>query len=176
MAVAVALSGVVDVPDLSTEFVQTLSQDMVSMAQFVNGVARLSGLEPGTYTILAIIYDQAAMTAGSDPFATAQWQTSVVEVEKSAGETRITVEVAEGVPVRVVYKGSIAIDGISLTVASTDSTRFTVALIPYTLDVTNLGELEVGDRVNLEMDPIGRWVETLLIERGHLPSAAGEDR
>ena len=55
---------------------------MVSMAQFVNGVARLSGLEPGTYTILAIIYDQAAMTGGSDPFAAAQWQTSVVEVEK----------------------------------------------------------------------------------------------
>ena len=82
MAVALALSGVVDVPDLSPGFVQTLSQDMVSTAQFVNGVARLSGLEPGTYTVLAIIYDQAAMTSGSDPLATAQWQTSVVEVEK----------------------------------------------------------------------------------------------
>ena len=83
---AIALSGVVDISDLSMEFFEALQQSIVSQAQFVNGVARLSGLEPGTYTILAIVYDQAAMNAamedGLDPFALAQWQTSVVEVEK----------------------------------------------------------------------------------------------
>ena len=79
---AIALSGVVDVSDLSMEFVQAQQQAMVSSSQFVNGVARLSGLEPGTYTILAIIYDQAAIEAGSDPLASALWLTSVVEVEK----------------------------------------------------------------------------------------------
>ena len=82
IAAAVALSGVVDVPDLSMEFIEQMSQVMASQAQFVNGVARLSGLEPGTYTILAIIYDQAAIEAGSDPLASALWLTSVVEVEK----------------------------------------------------------------------------------------------
>ncbi len=97
----------------------------------------------------------------------------VAEVRADAEETRITIEVPVEVPVRVVHKGSIAIDGVSLTVASVDGARFTVALIPHTLEVTNLGERKVGDRVNLEMDQIGRWVDSLLAERGFGPPAVG---
>ena len=86
VAVAAAITGAVDIPDLNMEFIQQISQAMASQAQIVDGVARLSGLEPGTYTILVLIYDQAAMQAamedGTDPFASAQWQSSVVEVEK----------------------------------------------------------------------------------------------
>jgi riboflavin synthase len=91
---------------------------------------------------------------------------TVVELREAPGETRLTVEIPAGVPVRVVEKGSIAIDGVSLTIAETAGARFTVALIPHTLAVTNLGERRAGDRVNLEMDQIGRWVESLLAERG----------
>ena len=94
---------------------------------------------------------------------------TVVEVVKTGGETRLTVEVPPGCPVRVIHKGSITIDGISLTVAATEGSRFTVALIPHTLEITNLSERGVGDTVNLEMDQIGRWVERLLLERGQLP-------
>jgi riboflavin synthase len=62
----------------------------------------------------------------------------------------------------VVEKGSIAIDGVSLTVAGVDELGFAVALIPHTLEVTTLGTLEPGDKVNLETDVLAKYVERLL--------------
>lgn len=58
----------------------------------------------------------------------------------------------------VVEKGSVALDGVSLTVASCCADRFAVALIPHTLEVTTLGRLEVGDRVHLEIDVLAKYV------------------
>jgi riboflavin synthase len=62
----------------------------------------------------------------------------------------------------VVEKGSITIDGISLTVVSTDDEGFTVAVIPHTMEVTTLGQCKAGDGVNLEVDMIAKYVERLL--------------
>jgi riboflavin synthase len=62
----------------------------------------------------------------------------------------------------IVKKGSITVDGISLTVVDLDSRSFNVAIIPHTLTATNLGEKGTGDRVNLEADIIGKYVERLL--------------
>ncbi|WP_410610445.1 riboflavin synthase [Amycolatopsis sp. lyj-109] len=61
----------------------------------------------------------------------------------------------------VVEKGSIAVDGISLTVAAVTADRFKVALIPTTLEVTTLGRREAGDLVNLEVDVVAKYVEKL---------------
>jgi riboflavin synthase len=65
----------------------------------------------------------------------------------------------------VVHKGSITVDGVSLTVARRDDASFAVALIPHTLEVTTLGTRAVGDRVNLEIDLIAKYVEQLLPAR-----------
>ena len=62
----------------------------------------------------------------------------------------------------VVEKGSIAVQGTSLTVAADDRSGFAVALIPHTLTATTLGDLEPGDRVNLEADVLAKYVEKLL--------------
>ena len=62
----------------------------------------------------------------------------------------------------VVAKGSIAVDGISLTVNGVGGDRFEVAVIPHTLEVTTLQGRQAGDRVNLEVDIIGKYVERLL--------------
>ncbi|HET6694195.1 MAG TPA: riboflavin synthase [Pedococcus sp.] len=62
----------------------------------------------------------------------------------------------------VVEKGSITVDGVSLTVASVDDTGFTVSLIPTTLALTTLGHKGVGDLVNLEVDVLAKYVERLL--------------
>jgi len=62
----------------------------------------------------------------------------------------------------LVEKGSVAVDGISLTVASCKRERFTVSLIPYTLEKTNLKERKVGDKVNIEVDILGKYVEAFL--------------
>ena len=62
----------------------------------------------------------------------------------------------------VVEKGSVAVDGVSLTVATVDDAGFAVALIPHTLEVTTLGTLEPGKAVNLEVDILAKYVERLL--------------
>jgi riboflavin synthase len=62
----------------------------------------------------------------------------------------------------VVEKGSIAVDGVSLTIASVGASSFTVSLIPTTLNLTTLGEKAVGDAVNLEVDVMAKYAEKLL--------------
>lgn len=62
----------------------------------------------------------------------------------------------------IVEKGSVTIDGISLTVAKTDTVSFSVSVIPHTLRVTVLGERRVGDSVNLETDIIAKYLEKLV--------------
>ena len=62
----------------------------------------------------------------------------------------------------IVYKGSIAVDGISMTVSYIDDSNFEISVIPHTLEATNLGGKRVGDNVNLECDVIGKYVEKLL--------------
>lgn len=65
----------------------------------------------------------------------------------------------------LIHKGSIAIDGISLTIAETQGDTLAVWLIPHTLAVTNLRGRRAGDRVNLEFDLLGKYVEKLLLTR-----------
>jgi len=62
----------------------------------------------------------------------------------------------------VIYKGSLSIEGISLTVAKIEGTEVTVAIIPHTIKMTNLGSLKSGDPVNLEVDMIAKYVEKMM--------------
>lgn len=79
------------------------------------------------------------------------------------GESRLyTFEAPDEVARFLVLKGSIAVDGVSLTVAGLRGRQFDVALIPHTLRVTTLGALRPGDPVNLEADLIGKYVARLL--------------
>lgn len=71
-------------------------------------------------------------------------------------------EVEAGFERYLVDKGSVTIDGVSLTVVAPEARRFEVAVIPETLRVTTLGTAAVGDRVHLEADALGKWVERLL--------------
>ena len=74
----------------------------------------------------------------------------------------------------VVEKGSITVDGVSLTVAGTDGATFSVALIPTTLAHTTLGSRAVGDTVNLEVDVVAKYVERLMV--GYAPGGDGAAR
>ena len=78
---------------------------------------------------------------------------------------RILFDAPDAVLRSVIKKGSIAIDGISLTVADVDTTGFSVAMIPHTAKLTTLGFKAAGDGVNLESDIIGKYVERLLAGR-----------
>ena len=75
---------------------------------------------------------------------------------------RVTIDAPPGVLRYVVHKGSITVDGVSLTVSGLDSRSFTVSLIPETLERTNLGRAEPGTTVNLEVDVLAKYVERLM--------------
>lgn len=82
--------------------------------------------------------------------------------EQSDGSWRYRFALPEAVAPYVVEKGSIAVDGISLTVAAVDETGFDIAVIPHTHEVTNLGRRAVGDVVNLEADVLAKYVARLV--------------
>jgi len=72
------------------------------------------------------------------------------------------IELPEDVEKYTVYKGSISIEGISLTVAKLERNRCTIAIIPHTVEMTNLNSLKPGDPVNLEADLIAKYVEKMM--------------
>jgi riboflavin synthase len=87
---------------------------------------------------------------------------SVLAIRRLVESAEIDVAVPREIERYLVEKGSLAVDGISLTIAQLAPGRVTVALIPHTLAVTNLGQAQVGDPVNLEVDVIAKHVERLL--------------
>jgi riboflavin synthase len=86
----------------------------------------------------------------------------VAAVTSDARSRRITIEVPSELTRYIAPKGSVAIDGVSLTVNTVEGATFGVNLIPHTLSVTTLGALTAGARVNLEVDQIARYVARLL--------------
>jgi riboflavin synthase len=82
-------------------------------------------------------------------------------LEPEATGRRAWIEAPPDVIRYCVEKGSIAVDGVALTVAALEDGAFAVALVPHTLDRTTLGVLEVGDEVNLEADIVAKYVEKL---------------
>ncbi len=77
----------------------------------------------------------------------------------------LEIETPEPLAPYIVEKGFIAVDGISLTVVQSAELRFTISIIPFTMEHTNLREREVGDKVNLEADILAKYVESLLAAR-----------
>ncbi len=122
----------------------------------------LERLEPGARVNL-----EPALRAG-DPLGGHYVQGHVdgvgrVRSAEAEGEgRRLTIDSPPDLLRYVVLKGSVAVEGTSLTVAAVDDAGFAVALIPHTLAATTLGELEPGDPVNLEADVLAKYVERLL--------------
>jgi|SRR5580765_523244 len=91
---------------------------------------------------------------------------AVAAIEKQGEFTIITFEVPAPLGALLVPKGSIAVDGISLTVNVCRKQRFSVAIIPFTLRHTNLRARRVGDKVNIETDLIGKYVQSFMRQSG----------
>ena len=84
-------------------------------------------------------------------------------IENRGIERRLGIKAPEELRRYIVEKGSIAVEGVSLTVADLAADGiFTVALVPHTLDVTTLGDLDTGSKVNLEVDVLAKYVESLI--------------
>jgi len=87
---------------------------------------------------------------------------TVVARREEGDSIRLTLEVPRALELSIASKGSVSLDGVSLTVNEVEGRRFGVNLIPLTLAKTTLGQLREGDRANLELDVIARYVARLL--------------
>ncbi|MEW4982120.1 MAG: riboflavin synthase [Cycloclasticus sp.] len=87
----------------------------------------------------------------------------VIERKADARSVRFTFAMPNELARYVAQKGSICIDGISLTVNTVDDVSFSVNIVPHTLEMTTLGDRQVGDTVNLEVDVIARYLERLMM-------------
>ena len=97
----------------------------------------------------------------------------VAQVARERDTVRMRIEVSDpGLPRYLILRGSVAVDGVSLTVAGLEAGAFEVMVIPHTLEVTTLGRRSAGDRVNLEMDVIGKYLFRFLQvgEGGDVPA------
>jgi riboflavin synthase len=86
---------------------------------------------------------------------------TITQLEQDARSTRMQIDVAPPLARYIAKKGSVTIDGVSLTVNEVGATSFSVNLIPHTLDVTIMNRYSVGTRVNVEVDIIARYLERL---------------
>jgi riboflavin synthase len=88
----------------------------------------------------------------------------LIELERISDSENwwLHIEIPAEIEKYTVYKGSISIEGISLTVAKLQRNRCTIAIIPHTVEMTNLGSLKPGDAVNLEADLIAKYVEKMM--------------
>ena len=86
---------------------------------------------------------------------------TIAAMKEEGNAILLTVRASADILRYIVEKGSVALDGISLTVASVSAADFTVSLIPHTREITNLREKSVGSRLNIETDILGKYVEKL---------------
>ena len=87
---------------------------------------------------------------------------TINKVENKPGQCTVWFSVSKELANMMIKKGSVSIDGISLTIVEIREGLFSVALIPYTLEVTTLGFKKAGEQVNIETDMLGKWVKRIL--------------
>lgn len=89
----------------------------------------------------------------------------VLDIQAEGESRRVVLSVPEELERYLVYKGSVAVDGVALTVTAVAKRSFEVALIPHTLASTTLGSWKVGNKANIEVDILAKYVEKLLVTR-----------
>lgn len=100
----------------------------------------------------------------------------ITEIRKDDNAVWYTIAAKQEILRYIVEKGSIAIDGISLTVAEITKESFSVSIIPHTLQQTTLAERKKGDTVNLENDMVGKYIEKFLINNTQKAAESGKSR
>jgi riboflavin synthase len=124
----------------------------------------LGGVRPGTNVNLELALRAGDPLGGHLVQGHVDGVGTVTDVSDDGFARRIEIESPPELLRYVVQKGSIAVDGVSLTVAGVEDSSFTVSLIPETLERTNLGAAEPGKMVNLEVDVLAKYVEKAVRE------------
>lgn len=134
----------------------------------------LSELQPGSPVNLERALTLSARLGGHIVAGHVDGVGTIAELHQEGNAILMRVTASPDLLRYIVEKGSVALDGISLTVAAVTAEDFTVSLIPHTREVTNLGSKQAGSRINIETDMIGKYVEKLLaagVESPYVPGA-----
>ena len=144
---------------VTTLFNNTFTADV--MHETLNRSA-LSGLVPGSHVNLERAMQANGRFGGHMVSGHIDGVGKIIRIQKDDNAIWFTIQALPEIMRYIVKKGSIAIDGISLTVADTGEDNFSVSTIPHTVSQTILSERKEGDHVNLETDIVGKYVEKLL--------------
>lgn len=125
----------------------------------------LGGLAPGSRVNLERALRADGRFGGHFVQGHVDTATEVIATESGGGDLSLTISLPQEGRPYLIEKGSIAVNGVSLTVASLKEDRFGLWIIPHTLQETNLGDLKPGDRVNLEYDLLAKYAERQLGNR-----------
>ncbi|RPH94229.1 MAG: riboflavin synthase [Lysobacterales bacterium] len=131
------------------------------VSQETLGLTTLGGLQEGQAVNLELALQAQDRLGGHLVSGHVDGMATLVSRRPDARAERLEFEVPAALARYLARKGSVCLDGVSLTVNDVDGCRFGVCLIPHTLAVTTLGELRPGERVNLEVDLVARYLERL---------------
>jgi len=171
MGDSIAVNGVcltaVDLP--GDGFVADVSRETLSLTG-------LGQLKPGSAVNLEKALTLAARLGGHLVSGHVDGLGTVIDRHDDARSVRFTIEAPEDLARYIAHKGSITVDGTSLTVNAVNGRRFELNIVPHTLQETIMDRYAPGRRVNLEVDLIARYLERLLLgERAAQPDAGGVD-
>ena len=125
----------------------------------------LGGLSPGSIVNLERALAANARLGGHFVQGHVDDTTQLISRSESGPDLRLDFQLPSSLAPYVAFKGSVAINGVSLTVAEVAPTSFTIWIIPHTRSATNLGGLTAGDRVNVETDILAKYTESILRRR-----------
>ncbi len=83
---------------------------------------------------------------------------TISKIEKQSNQIKFWIEVSKELSKYIVAKGSVTVDGISLTIVDSIKNKFSVTIIPHTMEITNLSFKKIGDKVNIESDILGKYI------------------
>lgn len=138
-----------------TSFKAMLSDETLKITNFANE-------KSGNYVNLERAMKIDSRLGGHIVTGHIDCQGKLVSTEKQNEFTNMTFQISEDKLKYIIYKGSITINGISLTISEIRNNTFSIAVIPHTFNNTVLKYLNIGDRVNIETDIIGKYVEKML--------------
>lgn len=130
-------------------------------------VTTIGDLRPGARVNLERALSTGGRLGGHFVLGHVDGVSRVVEAGRSGEYTALTFSADAALGKYLVPKGSVAVDGVSLTVNATGGGRFTVMVVPHTLEATTLAALRAGARVNVECDILGKYVAAMLGRAGH---------
>ncbi len=140
-------------------FVADVSQETLSLTT-------LGSLREGQQVNLELALSMDDRMGGHLVTGHVDGKARLVSRREDARAERFEFEVPRELARYIARKGSVCLDGVSLTVNEVDDRKFSVCLIPHTLEITTLGRLKPGDQVNLEVDLIARYLERLMAPAG----------